>query len=62
MWTVAGLLLVNPCAWAADHRNLEEENPIQVEDAFVIGYGLDYNHKHRELPFIAELAESHIPK
>lgn len=31
-----------------------------VEDAFVIGYGLDYNHQYRELPFIAELAEEHI--
>ena len=38
MWTVAGLLFVNPCAWAADHRNLEEGNPIQIEDAFVIAY------------------------
>ena len=31
-----------------------------VEDAFVIGYGLDYNHQYRELPFIAELAAEHI--
>lgn len=30
-----------------------------VEDVFVIGYGLDYNHQYRELPFIAELAEEH---
>lgn len=31
-----------------------------VEDVFVIGYGLDYNHQHRELPFIAELAQASI--
>ena len=27
-----------------------------VEDIFVIGYGLDHNHRYRELPFVAELA------
>ena len=31
-----------------------------VEDAFVIGYGLDYNNEYRDLPFIAELAQEHI--
>lgn len=31
-----------------------------VEDAFVIGYGLDYKNQYRELPFIAELSAEHI--
>ena len=33
---------------------------LKVPDVFVIGYGLDFNGKHRELPFIAELASEHI--
>ena len=31
-----------------------------VEDAFVIGYGLDYDNQYRDLPFIAELSPEHI--
>lgn len=31
-----------------------------VEDAFVIGYGLDYNNQYRDLPFIAELSDEYI--
>ncbi len=31
-----------------------------VEDAFVIGYGLDYENQYRDLPFIAELSPEHI--
>ena len=33
---------------------------IKVPDAFVIGYGLDFNGQHRDLPFIAELASQCI--
>lgn len=29
----------------------------QVPDAFVVGYGLDYDEKYRNLPFIGELKE-----
>jgi hypoxanthine phosphoribosyltransferase len=28
-----------------------------IEDAFVVGYGLDYAEKYRNLPFIGTLAE-----
>lgn len=28
-----------------------------IEDRFVVGYGLDYDEKYRELPYIAELGE-----
>ena len=35
---VAALLFSNALAWAADHRNLEEGNPTQIEDAAVIAY------------------------
>ena len=31
-----------------------------VPDVFVIGYGLDYNGRYRDLPFIAELASEYI--
>ena len=27
----------------------------EVEDRFVVGYGLDYNQKYRQLPFIGEI-------
>jgi len=27
----------------------------EIEDRFVVGYGLDYNEKYRHLPFIAEI-------
>ena len=33
-----------------------------IEDAFVIGYGLDYDNQYRELPFIAELSAEYIDK
>lgn len=32
---------------------------MEIEDAFVIGYGLDFQGRYRELPFIAELAEEY---
>lgn len=32
----------------------------KVPDAFVVGYGLDFNGQHRELPFIAELASERV--
>lgn len=38
LFVFAGLLLVPDPALAADHRNLEEGNPITVEDASVIAY------------------------
>lgn len=31
---------------------------LKIDDLFVIGYGLDYNEKYRELPFIATLSET----
>lgn len=31
-----------------------------VPDVFVVGYGLDFDGKHRELPFIVELAQERI--
>lgn len=33
---------------------------MEVEDVFVIGYGLDYQGRYRELPFVAELSEDQI--
>lgn len=33
-----------------------------IPDAFVIGYGLDFNDEHRHLPYIAELPEEEQPK
>jgi hypoxanthine phosphoribosyltransferase len=33
----------------------------QIEDLFVIGYGLDFAEKYRELPFLGELIESSSP-
>ena len=27
----------------------------KIEDAFVVGYGLDYDGRHRELPHIAKV-------
>jgi hypoxanthine phosphoribosyltransferase len=27
----------------------------QIEDVFVVGYGLDYGHRFRELPYLAVL-------
>jgi hypoxanthine phosphoribosyltransferase len=27
----------------------------RIEDAFVVGYGLDYDGRHRELPHIAKV-------
>lgn len=29
----------------------------EIPDAFVVGYGLDYNDEYRHLPYLAELAE-----
>jgi hypoxanthine phosphoribosyltransferase len=29
-----------------------------IEDRFVIGYGLDYDQKYRELPYVSEMLES----
>ena len=34
----AALLVIPWLSPAADHRNLEEDNPITVEDAFVIAF------------------------
>ena len=31
---------------------------LKIDDLFVIGYGLDYNEKYRELPFIATFSET----
>ncbi len=33
---------------------------MEIEDAFVIGYGLDYEGKYRDLPFIAVLSDELI--
>ena len=33
---------------------------VEIPAAFVVGYGLDYNEKYRELPYIKILAESEI--
>lgn len=33
---------------------------LKIDDVFVIGYGLDYDDKYRELPFIAKLSEAQI--
>lgn len=30
---------------------------LKVPDAFVVGYGLDYNQKYRNLPYIGILKE-----
>ena len=30
---------------------------IEVPDEFVVGYGLDYNEKYRELPYVGVLKE-----
>ncbi len=32
----------------------------KIEDAFIIGYGLDFNEQYRELPFIGELSTEHV--
>ena len=32
----------------------------EVEDAFVVGYGLDFDGRYRNLPFVAELSEEAI--
>lgn len=42
----------------ADRMNVEVAyTGFQIEDSFVIGYGLDYAEKYRNLPFIGTLAE-----
>lgn len=33
----------------------------QIEDGFVVGYGLDFNEKYRNLPFIGVIKDSLIP-
>ena len=30
----------------------------EVEDKFVVGYGLDYDNKYRNLPYVAVLKEN----
>ena len=30
---------------------------LKVPDVFLVGYGLDYDHKYRELPFVADLSQ-----
>jgi hypoxanthine phosphoribosyltransferase len=30
----------------------------EVEDRFVVGYGLDYDNKYRNLPYVAVLKEN----
>ena len=30
---------------------------LEIEDRFVVGYGLDYDQKYRQLPFIGEIVE-----
>ncbi len=30
---------------------------MKIHDAFIVGYGLDYDQKYRELPFVAELSK-----
>ncbi len=32
-----------------------------IPDAFVIGYGLDFNDEYRNLPYVAILPEAQIP-
>ena len=32
----------------------------EIPDAFVIGYGLDYDGKYRQLPYVAEIKEEMI--
>lgn len=32
-----------------------------IEDLFVVGYGLDYGEKFRELPYLGELTDTEIP-
>jgi hypoxanthine phosphoribosyltransferase len=27
----------------------------EIPDYFVVGYGLDYNHRYRQLPYVARL-------
>lgn len=34
----------------------------EIPDRFVVGYGLDYDQRYRNLPFIATLAESSLPQ
>ena len=34
-----------------------DESLFVIDDLFVIGYGLDYNEKYRNLPYIAEYYE-----
>jgi hypoxanthine phosphoribosyltransferase len=42
----------------ADRMNVEVAyTGFEIEDSFVIGYGLDYAEKYRNLPFIGTLAE-----
>ena len=47
------------------HKSVKTEVPVQIdylgyeiEDRFVIGYGLDFNGRYRELPYIGEYSES----
>lgn len=32
---------------------------LELDDRFVVGYGLDHRQKHRNLPFLVELADPH---
>ncbi|MGM9857764.1 MAG: hypoxanthine phosphoribosyltransferase [Bacilli bacterium] len=61
-----GALSVETCAMLnkPSRRILKEINPkyvaFDIDDLFVIGYGLDYNEKYRNLPYIGVINPKYI--